>query len=41
MARIFANISDEISFVPLKGPLNRDESGGRLVGIALEMLNCC
>lgn len=36
MARIFADISDEISFVPLRGPLNRDESGGRPVWIALE-----
>jgi hypothetical protein len=31
VARIFADISDEISFVPLRGPLNRDETGGRPV----------
>lgn len=36
MARIFADISDEISFVPLRGPLNRDESGGRPVWITPE-----
>jgi hypothetical protein len=36
VARIFADISDEISFVPLRGPLNRDESGGRPVWIAPE-----
>jgi hypothetical protein len=33
VARIFADISDEISFVPLRGPMNRDESGGRPVWI--------
>lgn len=31
VARIFADISDGISFVPLRGPMNRDESGGRPV----------
>ncbi len=36
MARIFADISNELSFVPLRGPLNRDESGGRPVWISPE-----
>ena len=39
MARMFADISDEISFVPLRGPLNRDESGGRPVWIAPENMH--
>jgi hypothetical protein len=39
VARIFADISDEISFVPLRGPLNRDESGGRPVWIAPENIH--
>jgi hypothetical protein len=39
VARIFADISDEISFVPLRGPLNRYESGGRPVCIAPENMH--